>query len=126
MHVGLARTRGYALVEGGQGFGGSPRESLSFHFDQLFLNILNKTKRTQELAVLFPGARLINSGDNILLFWDHMVGNIQQIWCAQISLEKRGEIWGNIDWSHPVMTVDADVDPFLYRHKFLHCVSVTL
>ncbi|ESQ32344.1 hypothetical protein EUTSA_v10004132mg [Eutrema salsugineum] len=100
------------------------------HFGVQNVEIYNRAKlefdEIPELAVLLPGARLSNSGGNILLFWDEMIGNLQQIWCAEVSLERRqgGEIWGNIEWSHAVMTVD--VDPFLDRYKVLHSVSVTL
>ncbi|CAF2032277.1 hypothetical protein HID58_078697 [Brassica napus] len=83
----------------------------------------------KDLAALLPGARLCTSAGNMLLFWDEMVpGNIQKIWCAEISLETRrqGEIWGNVEWSRAVMTVDDD-DPFARpgRCKVLHSVSVT-
>uniref|UniRef100_A0A1J3EX93 Putative F-box/kelch-repeat protein n=1 Tax=Noccaea caerulescens TaxID=107243 RepID=A0A1J3EX93_NOCCA len=80
---------------------------------------------SQELEDLLPGARLSNSGGNILLFWDVINGDRLEIWCAEISLERRpqgGEIWGNIEWSNAVMTVN----PFIDHHKVLHSVSVTL
>ncbi|CAA7035973.1 unnamed protein product [Microthlaspi erraticum] len=80
---------------------------------------------SQELEDLLPGARLSNSGGNILLFWDVINGDRLEIWCAEISVERRaqgGEIWGNIEWSSAVMTLD----PFIDHHKILHSVSVTL
>lgn len=80
--------------------------------------------RTQKLIDLLPGARLCNSDPNIVLFWDVIQGDRLEIWCAEISLERRKgpEIWGNIEWSNAVMTVD----PFLHHYKVLHSVSVTL
>lgn len=79
---------------------------------------------TQKLIDLLPGDRLSNSGGNILLFWDVIEGEHVEIWCAEISLERRKgpEIWGNIERSHAVMTVD----PLLHHYKVLHSVSVTL
>ncbi|XP_010456616.1 PREDICTED: putative F-box/kelch-repeat protein At3g24610 [Camelina sativa] len=53
-----------------------------------------------ELEDLLPGARLINSGGNIMLFWDVIEGDRLEIWCAEISLERRqgGDVWGNTEW----------------------------
>ncbi|ESQ31633.1 hypothetical protein EUTSA_v10005562mg, partial [Eutrema salsugineum] len=74
---------------------------------------------------LLPGARLCKFSSNLVIFWDVIEGDRFEIWCAEISLERRqgAEIWGYIEWSHPVMTVE----PFLHRrYKVLHSVSVTL
>ncbi|XP_023634627.1 putative F-box/kelch-repeat protein At3g24610 [Capsella rubella] len=77
----------------------------------------NNFGRCRELEDLLPGARLINLGRNVGLFWDFIEGDHLEIWFAEISLERRqgGEIWGNIKWSNAVMTVD----PFLHRYKAL-------
>ncbi|CAA7061643.1 unnamed protein product [Microthlaspi erraticum] len=77
----------------------------------------------EKMADLLPGARLSNFGGNLVLFWDG--DDRLGMWCAEISLERRPqgpEIWGNIEWSNAVMTVDPD----LHRYKVLHSVSVTL
>ncbi|XP_024006800.1 putative F-box/kelch-repeat protein At3g24610 [Eutrema salsugineum] len=79
----------------------------------------------KKLADLLPGARLCKFSSNLVIFWDVIEGDRFEIWCAEISLERRqgAEIWGYIEWSHPVMTVE----PFLHRrYKVLHSVSVTL
>ncbi|CAH8369265.1 unnamed protein product [Eruca vesicaria subsp. sativa] len=49
--------------------------------------------------------KLSSFGLNIVVFW---VGFRGDIWCAEISLERReeeGEIWGRIEWSEAVATV---------------------
>ncbi|CAL9228432.1 unnamed protein product [Arabidopsis halleri] len=98
------------------------------HFGEQIVNLWEKYKikfgRPQKLIDLLPGARLSNSGGNIVLFWDVIEGDHLEIWCAEISLERRqgGEVWGNIEWSNAVMTVD----PFLDRSKVLYSASVTL
>ncbi|KAG7539982.1 Kelch repeat type 1 [Arabidopsis thaliana x Arabidopsis arenosa] len=94
------------------------------HFGEQIVNLWEKYKikfgRPQKLIDLLPGARLSNSGGNIVLFWDVIEGDHLEIWCAEISLERRqgGEIWGNIEWSNAVMTVD----PFLDRSKALSSI----
>ncbi|KAJ4879432.1 hypothetical protein Rs2_36486 [Raphanus sativus] len=94
-------------------------------------NKRSKFGRIRELEGLIPGARLINSGGgNMVLFWDHFVDMDRlEIWCAEISLERRqdeggggDEIWGKTEWSNVVMTFE----PWRHHHKLLHSVSVTL
>lgn len=113
---------------------GSLNESLSrsrlVHFDSKAEAAWESHKITigvdQKMADLLPGARLSNFGGNLVLFWDVVEGDHHLgIWCAEISLERRPqgpEIWGNIEWSNAVMTLD----PYLHRYKVLHSVSVTL
>uniref|UniRef100_M4DJA4 F-box domain-containing protein n=1 Tax=Brassica campestris TaxID=3711 RepID=M4DJA4_BRACM len=72
-------------------------------------NKKSKLGRIGELEDLIPGARLINSGGgNIVLFWDHLSMDSLEIWCAEISLERRqgDEIWGKTEWSSVVMTFE--------------------
>ncbi|XP_024016415.1 putative F-box/kelch-repeat protein At3g24610 isoform X2 [Eutrema salsugineum] len=105
---------------------GSLKDSLSssrlVHFDGRFDGAWESLKiglgvNTKLIDVL-PGARLIKSGPNLVLFWDVIEGDHLEIWCAVISLERRQgpEIWGNIDWSHPLKTVE----PFSHHHKIMH------
>ncbi|KAF8052592.1 hypothetical protein N665_1540s0014 [Sinapis alba] len=98
----------------------------------------SKFARIRDLEDLIPGARLINSGGgNIVLFWDHFMDmdhfidmDRLEIWCAEISLERRqgegggggDEIWGKTEWSSVVMTFE----PWRNHYKVLHSVSVTL
>ncbi|CAL9247634.1 unnamed protein product [Arabidopsis halleri] len=82
-------------------------------------------KISKNLEDLLPGAKLTNFGRNILVFWDVLVGTRHkslEIWCAEISLQrcKRGEIWGKVEWSDSIITVD----PLLYRPKVLYSISV--
>ncbi|XP_010444913.1 PREDICTED: putative F-box/kelch-repeat protein At3g24610 [Camelina sativa] len=75
------------------------------HFGQLLLDrwervMYNFGGTIHELEDIYPGARLINFGGNIGLFWDVIKGD-------------HLEIWGNIEWSNAVMTVDN----FLDRYK---------
>lgn len=78
-----------------------------------------------------PGFKLCNSGRNIVLYWDVLVGGFEtlEIWCAEISLERRttggggggdDDIWGTVLSSNVVMTLD----PLLYRFKALYSLSV--
>lgn len=82
-------------------------------------------------------SRICNYGGNILVFWDVVVvcdgdgddgdddgDETLEIWCAEISLERRrgDEVWGKIEWSRAVMRTD----PLLYCSKVLHSVSVTV
>lgn len=70
-------------------------------------NGLNTLDITTILEGLVPGAKLGNSGGNIVVFWDVLVGGLEslEIWCAEISLERRtgGHIWGTILSSNAVM-----------------------
>ncbi|CAE6153494.1 unnamed protein product [Arabidopsis arenosa] len=63
------------------------------HFGEQIVNLWEKYKikfgRPQKLIDLLPGARLSNSGGNIVLFWDVIEGDHLEIWCAEISLERR-------------------------------------
>ncbi|XP_018470107.2 F-box/kelch-repeat protein At4g39560-like [Raphanus sativus] len=64
---------------------------------------------TMENDEIFPGHKLSNSGPNMLIFWDVLAPHKLEIWCAEISLERRKktcEIIGNIVWSEAVMTLD--------------------
>ncbi|WZZ24441.1 hypothetical protein YC2023_007842 [Brassica napus] len=64
---------------------------------------------TVEIDEILPGHKLSNSGPNILIFWDVLAPQKLEIWCAEISLERRKktcEIIGNIVWSEAVMTLD--------------------
>ncbi|CAA7039679.1 unnamed protein product [Microthlaspi erraticum] len=97
---------------------GSLNESLSrsrlVHFDSQFEAICETGD--QNLVDLLPGARLSNFGGNLVLFWDVVEGDDHHlgVWCAEISLERRPqgpEIWGNIEWSNAVMTVDRHKGP---------------
>ncbi|EOA14406.1 hypothetical protein CARUB_v10027606mg [Capsella rubella] len=112
---------------------GSVNESLSrsrlVHFDSRFEAMWESHKikigKHKKLVDLLPGARLSYSGPNIVLFWDVIEGDRFDMWCAEISLERRQgpeEMWGNIEWSNVVMTVDH----FLDRYKVLHSVCVSL
>ncbi|CAL9248167.1 unnamed protein product [Arabidopsis halleri] len=85
----------------------------------------SKGRTHTRLIDLLPGARLTNSGSNILLFWDVTVGLYGlEIWCAEISLKRLGvDVWGNIEWSNAVMTIDR---PLTDRYKVLYSASVTL
>ncbi|CAH2076141.1 unnamed protein product [Thlaspi arvense] len=77
--------------------------------------------REEKLVDLLPGARLSNSGGNIVVFWDKRDHDVDDIWCAdieircaEISVQRRGgEIWGNVEWDNAVMTVN----PFSDRYK---------
>ncbi|VVA89768.1 unnamed protein product [Arabis nemorensis] len=115
-------------VKGLKGLNGKLSRSRLVHFGEQLLNMWEvcniKFGGIRELADLLPGARLSTSGGNIVLFWDEVVGDSLQIWFAEISLERcqEGNIRGNIERSHAVLTVD----PFLDRYKVLYSVSVTL
>ncbi|KAG2256344.1 hypothetical protein Bca52824_075638 [Brassica carinata] len=67
---------------------------------------------------IFPGHKLSNSGPNMLLFWDSPANRKWEIWCAEISLQRRketGEIWGTVEWSEAVTTIDYPL------HRPRHC-----
>ncbi|KAL0731190.1 hypothetical protein Bca4012_027284 [Brassica carinata] len=62
-----------------------------------------------ELDEEFPGHKLSNSGNNMLIFWDVLAPNKLEIWCAEVSLDRHKEtceIRGNIVWSEAIMTLD--------------------
>lgn len=82
---------------------------------------------SNEFEDLVPGFKLCSSGRNIVLYWDVLVGGFEtlEIWCAEISLERRttggggdDDIWGTVLSSNVVMTLD------LYRFKALYSLSV--
>ncbi|CAA7045111.1 unnamed protein product [Microthlaspi erraticum] len=86
------------------------------------------TQEEEELAYLFPGHKLSNSGPNMLLFWDVLAPHKLDIWCAEISLERRkesGEIWGTVEWSEAVMTRNPP-PPHHLHCKLLYSVSLNL
>ncbi|KAF3594240.1 hypothetical protein DY000_02027524 [Brassica cretica] len=67
---------------------------------------------------VLPGHKLSNSGPNLLIFWDVLAPHKLEIWCAEISLERRKEtceIRGNIVWPQVVITLDP---PPHHQH---HC-----
>ncbi|CAA7035854.1 unnamed protein product [Microthlaspi erraticum] len=112
---------------------GSLKKSLSrsrlVHLDEQSSALWDSAKirlgKTKKLVDLLPGARLTNSGRNLLLFWDVVEGDRLEIWCAEISLQRRpqeGEIWGSVEWSNAVMTLD----PFVDHYKVMYTASVTL
>ncbi|CAN7033279.1 unnamed protein product [Brassica rapa subsp. trilocularis] len=71
-----------------------------------------------DLDGIFPGHKLSNSGPNMLLFWDCPANKKWEIWCAEISLQRRketGEIWGTVEWSEAVTTIDYPL------HRPRHC-----
>lgn len=74
------------------------------------------------------GHKLSNSGHNMLLYWDVLSPESLEIWCAEISLERceyTGEIWGNIEWSQPLLTLDPP--PPNHQHcKILYSLSLNL
>ncbi|XP_013597272.1 PREDICTED: putative F-box/kelch-repeat protein At3g24610 [Brassica oleracea var. oleracea] len=74
--------------------------------------------KIRELDQVLPGHKLSNSGPNLLIFWDVLAPHKLEIWCAEISLERRKEtcdIRGNIVWSLVVITLDP---PPHHQH---HC-----
>ena len=85
----------------------------------------------EQLDDLLPGHKLSNSGPNMLLFWDvHAPGKLE-IWCAEISLQRRkekGEIWGNLEWSEVVTTLVPPHPLPEHQHhcKILHSLTLNL
>ncbi|KAG2242981.1 hypothetical protein Bca4012_015755 [Brassica carinata] len=80
-----------------------------------------------ELDEYLPGHKLSNSGPNMLIFWDVLAPHKLEIWCAEISLERRketGEIRGNIVWSEAVMTLDPT--PHQHHCKILYALPLNL
>ncbi|CAH8391775.1 unnamed protein product [Eruca vesicaria subsp. sativa] len=64
---------------------------------------------SQDLDYTLPGHKLSNSGPNLLLFWDCLANSKWEIWCAEISLQRRmrtGEIWATVEWSESITTID--------------------
>ncbi|EOA17796.1 hypothetical protein CARUB_v10006190mg [Capsella rubella] len=69
---------------------------------------MNFSSRVSRRSSLFEKrvSKLSNFGVNIVVFW---VGPRWDVWCAEISLERRkeeGEVWGTIKWSEAVITVE--------------------
>ncbi|KAG2244075.1 hypothetical protein Bca52824_094069 [Brassica carinata] len=94
-----------------------------FGYDSCTLGFSN------EFEDLLPGFKLCSSGRNIVLYWDVLVEGLEtlEIWCAEVSLERRttggggdDDIWGTVLSSNVVMTLD----PLLYRFKLLYSLSV--
>ncbi|KAG2281150.1 hypothetical protein Bca52824_052370 [Brassica carinata] len=85
----------------------------------------------EQLDDLLPGHKLSNSGPNMLLFWDvHAPGKLE-IFCAEISLQRRkekGEIWGNLEWSEVVTTLVPPHPLPEHQHhcKILHSLTLNL
>ncbi|WZZ09987.1 hypothetical protein YC2023_095908 [Brassica napus] len=74
-----------------------------------------------DLDGIFPGHKLSNSGPNMLLFWDCPANKKWEIWCAEISLQRRketGEIWGTVEWSEAVTTIEYPL------HRPRHFIEV--
>lgn len=94
-------------VEGLDSLKTSLSSSRLVHFDDISVALWEKDKfkfsfpswSESRLVDLLPGARLTNSGPNIVLFWDVINGDRLEIWCAEISFTRlAGEIWGNIKY----------------------------
>ncbi|XP_056860771.1 F-box/kelch-repeat protein At4g33900-like isoform X1 [Raphanus sativus] len=65
---------------------------------------------TNGLLGLVPGFKISKSAGNIVIFWSVLVGDKLQVWCAEISLERRlHHIWGNIQCTDHVFTADPDL-----------------
>ncbi|ESQ46287.1 hypothetical protein EUTSA_v10000490mg [Eutrema salsugineum] len=69
---------------------------------------------------LLPGFKLSISGGKIVIFWERLVEENEnpksrQIWCAEITVERRkgGQIWGMVQWSNPVFTIDPSLFHFM-------------
>ncbi|CAN6881316.1 unnamed protein product [Brassica oleracea] len=80
-----------------------------------------------EIDEIFPGHKLSNSGPNMVIFWDVLAPHKLEIWCAEISLERRkdkGEIRENIVWSEAVMTLDPP--PHQHGCKILYALPLNL
>ncbi|VVB10403.1 unnamed protein product [Arabis nemorensis] len=79
---------------------------------------------TNGLQGLLPGFKLTKSGGNIVIFWDLLVEETLQIWCAEISLERRdgGQIWGTFQSSDVVLTIDPPLNCF----QVLYSVNVNV
>uniref|UniRef100_A0A1J3JUS8 Putative F-box/kelch-repeat protein n=1 Tax=Noccaea caerulescens TaxID=107243 RepID=A0A1J3JUS8_NOCCA len=82
---------------------------------------------------VYPGHKLSSSGPNLLLFWDVLGPHKLEIFCAEISLQRRketGQIWGNLVWSEAVMTLDPPVMTLKPSHhqrcKVLYSLSLDL
>ncbi|KAL0728078.1 hypothetical protein Bca4012_024171 [Brassica carinata] len=82
---------------------------------------------TMEIDEVFPGHKLSSSGPNMLIFWDVLAPHNSEIWCAEISLERRKktcEIIGTIVWSEAVMTLDPP--PHQHHCKILSALPLNL
>ncbi|KAL0645304.1 hypothetical protein Bca4012_043595 [Brassica carinata] len=74
---------------------------------------------SKHLDAMLPGHKLSNCGPNMLLFWDCLANWKWEIWCAEISLQRRKkacEIWATVEWSEAVTTIDRPL-----RHPVHHC-----
>ena len=76
---------------------------------------------TDGLLGLIPGFKISKSAGNIVPFWSVLVGDKLQIWCAEISLERRrqdGQIWGNIQCIDHVFTMFCLLLMLVFEHYF--------
>ncbi|KAG2332739.1 hypothetical protein Bca52824_003919 [Brassica carinata] len=83
-------------------------------FDEQDADVWNchmlKRGYTDGLLGLVPGFKISKSAGNIVIFWSVLVGDKLQVWCAEISLERRdGQIWGIIQCIDHVFTMDPDL-----------------
>ncbi|CAA7035833.1 unnamed protein product [Microthlaspi erraticum] len=94
-----------------------------------------KRERTMEgltttpLDDLYVGHKLSSSGPNMLLFWDVLGPHKLEIFCAEISLQRRketGQILGNVEWSEVVMTLDPPHTQHQQHCKILYSLSLDL
>lgn len=72
-------------------------------------------------------SKLRNFGVNIVLIWFKYNFNYNDvdIWCGEISFEIREEkceVWGTIEWSEVVATLDHDI----YKFEVLYSASVNV
>ncbi|CAA7035831.1 unnamed protein product [Microthlaspi erraticum] len=78
---------------------------------------------------VYPGHKLSSSGPNLLLFWDVLGPHKLEIFCAEISLQRRkdtGQIGGNVEWSEVVMTLDPPHHQHQQHCKLLYSLSLDL
>ncbi|KAL0731243.1 hypothetical protein Bca4012_027337 [Brassica carinata] len=85
----------------------------------------------EQLDNLLPGHKLSNSGPNMLLFCDVLAPSKLEIWCAEISLQRRkgkDEIWGKVEWSEVVTSLVPPRPLPQYQHhcKILHSLTLNL
>ncbi|KAL0710670.1 hypothetical protein Bca4012_017648 [Brassica carinata] len=83
-------------------------------FDEQDADVWNchmlKRGYTDGLLGLVPGFKISKSAGNIVIFWSVLVGDKLQVWCAEISLERRdGQIWGIIQCIDHVFTMEPDL-----------------
>ncbi|KAJ4869561.1 F-box/kelch-repeat protein [Raphanus sativus] len=84
---------------------------------------------SQHLDGTFPGHKLSNSGPNMLVFWDCPAIGEWEVWCAEISLQRRketGEIWATVEWSEVVTTIKFPYYRRPCHSKILYSLSFNL